>query len=134
MRRVAGQIQDKRQRATAPVRGGHPAAGGRHALVAAGRPEHCAVRAGRVRRVLERPAPKARAVHVDTGGQRAGPRRWPRGLRLLVQRTPHGSGRPRRGGAHVTGRRQDGSVQRDVQLRRRCHRCKFKTSSAVYRA
>jgi len=53
VRRAAGQIQDERQRAAAPVRGGHPAAGGQHALVAANRPEHLAVRSGRVRRVLE---------------------------------------------------------------------------------
>jgi len=110
VRRVAGQIKDERQRATAPVRGGHPAAGSRYALLATGRTEHCAVRAGSVHRVLERQAPKARAVHADTGGQRTDPRRRSHGLRLLVQRTPHGNDWHRRGGAHVTGRWPDGSV------------------------
>jgi len=66
VRRAAGKIQDERQRSAASVRGGYSAAGGQHALVAADRPEHRAVRAGRVRRVLERPTPKASAVHAHT--------------------------------------------------------------------
>lgn len=125
VRRTFGQIQDEHQLAAEPRRGGHPAAGGRHAPVAADRPECRAVRAGRVRRVLERPAPEARAVHAGAFGQRNGPRRWPFGLRLLVPRASHGDGGNRRSGAHVSGRRPDGDVQRAVQLRRRRNRRKY---------
>lgn len=125
VRRTSGQIQDERQRAAEPRGGGHAAAGGRHAPVAADRPERRAVRAGRVRRVLERPAPEARAVHAGALGQRNGPRRWPLGLRLLVPRAPHGGGGHRRSGSHVSGRRPDGDVQRAVQLRRRRDRRKY---------
>jgi len=125
VRRTFGQIQDEHQLAAEPRRGGHTAAGGRYAPVAADRPERRAVRPGRIRRVLERPAPEARAVHAGAIGQRNGPRRGPLGLRLLVPRAPHGGGGPRRSGAHVSGRRPDGDVQRAVQLRRRRDRRKY---------
>jgi len=75
VQRADGQIQDERQRATAPVRGGHPAACGEHVLVAADHPEYRAVRADRVHRILERPTPKTSAVHADTCGRRTGPYR-----------------------------------------------------------
>lgn len=125
VRRTFGQIQDEHQLAAEPRRGGHTAAGGRHAPVAADRPERRAVRPSSICRVLERPAPEARAVHAGAIGQRNGSRRGPLGLRLLVPRAPHGGGGPCRSGAHVSSRRPDGDVQRAVQLRRRRHRRKY---------
>lgn len=98
-------------------RGGHSATGGQHARVAADHPEQCAVRAGHIRGLLERPEPETGAVHAVDHGQRAGSRRRTSGVRLLLLRTAHGGGGPGGGRAHVLGRWPNGLIQRPLQLR-----------------
>lgn len=98
-----------------------PAAGGRHAVVEGDRREQRAVRRGRVCGLVERPEPEAGTVHAAADRQRTGPHRRAVGVRVLVLGVADGSGGFRGRSAHVLVRRQDGAVQRCVQLRRRRH-------------
>lgn len=115
--RGAGRHERPRQRLGRSRRGsGRSKAGHRHVRVAADRPEQCSVRVGRVRRVLERPESEKGAVHTFSDGQRAGSHRRPHSVRLFLPNFVHGIRGPRRGGAHVAYRRQNGAVQLGVQL------------------
>lgn len=112
----AGKRPVQRVRGPTRGRGGHAAAGHADVHMADDHPEQRAVRAGHTGGLVERPEPEARAVHADARGQRTGPRGRPAGVRLLLLRAAHGNGRHRGRGSHGSGRRQDGAVQRDVQL------------------
>lgn len=68
-----------------------PGAGVRRDSVEDDRAERRAVRVGRVRRFVERPAPEAQTVHSGTRSGRVRGHGRPTSLRLLLLRVSHGS-------------------------------------------
>lgn len=83
----------EQERHVLPERGDRgAAAGGRHDGLAELHPELGAVRAGDVRRFVERPEPEAEAVHAVAGVRRAGAQRGPVRVRVLLLRAAVGGG------------------------------------------